>query len=457
MREDCPTSAPLLSHYDNSILEGSSRGNELAIDNDCESTPISEVMKEVKKLYIIALPMIITGLLIYGKSAISIHFLGKIGKEALSGGCLAIGLANITGYSLISGLAAGMEVCIPISILWLNSKTIILLCGQNPSISSIATTYLTFSLPDLLFQSIINPLKIYMRTQNVTIPLMFSAAWALIFHAFINYVIAHHFDLGIRGIALASAFTDLNLLITLLLYLWFSKACFRSWQGWSFQCFKQWKPILHQAIPSCICVCLEWWWYELLIMFSGLLTNAADTIATIGIIIQATSLMYNFPFALSMAVSTRVGIIAMIFMVATRNSWGCIFTKDKATLSLLSTSLPIVGLCEMGNCPQTIICGVLRGSARPALAANINLVSFYVVGLPIAILMGFWLHLGLLGLLLGLLAAQVVCAIMMTIVLARIDWKVQANRAKDLTGRLNVSNEENNECIEGLTTIVFPD
>jgi MATE family multidrug resistance protein len=53
--------------------------------------------------------MILTGLFIYGKFAISMFFLGKIGKEALAGGSLAISIANISGYSVISDLAIGME------------------------------------------------------------------------------------------------------------------------------------------------------------------------------------------------------------------------------------------------------------------------------------------------------------------------------------------------------------
>ncbi|KAK7331081.1 hypothetical protein VNO77_25294 [Canavalia gladiata] len=51
--------------------------------------------------------------------------------------------------------------------------------------------------------------------------------------------------------------------------------------------------------------------------------------------------------------------------------------------------------------------------------------------------MAFVFDLGLLGLLLGLLAAQIVCAIVMMIVLARTDWKVQAERARELIGGIN--------------------
>jgi len=64
---------------------------------------------QYQQLYIIAIPMILTGLFIYSKSAISMFFMGKIGKEALASGSLTICIANISSYSVISGLAMGME------------------------------------------------------------------------------------------------------------------------------------------------------------------------------------------------------------------------------------------------------------------------------------------------------------------------------------------------------------
>lgn len=452
--------------------------------------------------------MILTGLFIYGKSAISMFFMGKIGKEALAGGSLAISIANISGYSVISGLAMGMEgissqacgakqwplmgqilqrtiiiltlACIPISFLWLNFEPILLFWGQNPTVSSIATTYLAFSLPDLFFQSLINPLKIYLRTQQITLPLMLTAAFSLALHAPINSFIVHRLHLGIRSIALAGALTDLNLLLMLLLYICFSGGtCRKTWQGWSRQCFKEWKPILDQAIPSCISVCLEWWWYEIMILLSGLLTNAAEAVATMGILIQATALVYNFPIALNQAVSTRVGnelganrpfkakkssiialscavfsgLMAMLFMITMRNAWGRIFTADEAILSLTAAAMPVVGLCELGNCPQTTVCGVLRGSARPTLGAYVNLGSFYGVGLPIAIFMGFAMDMGLLGLWLGLLAAQVVCAAIMVLVLLRTDWTVLVGRAEELTGFHMEDEAHSTETLDGLLSV----
>ncbi|PWA49870.1 MatE protein [Artemisia annua] len=53
---------------------------------------------------------------------------------------------------------------------------------------------------------------------------------------------------------------------------------------------------------------MEWWFYDLMIYLSGLL--AKDTkanISAMNFLLQATSLIYIFPLALSSAVSARVG------------------------------------------------------------------------------------------------------------------------------------------------------
>ncbi|OWM66248.1 hypothetical protein CDL15_Pgr013465 [Punica granatum] len=491
------SSAPLLEFYGDPRKASSQQTEDclrkqgdsarLAHDRAVWRASVLDVVEEMKLLYSIAFPMIITGLLLYGKSAISMFFMGQIGKDTLAGGSLAIGIANITGISVLSGLAMGMEpissqacgakqwplmgqtlqrtitilalVCVPISILWLYVEPILLLCGQDPTISSIASVYLAYSLPDLFLQSLINPLKIYLRTQNITLPFMLGSAFGLLVHAPVNYILVYQTKLGIHGIAIAVSLTDLTVLAVVLLYVHFSSTCAKSWQGWSMEhCFQEWTQILCLAIPSCVSVCLEWWWYELMILLSGILSS--ESVATMGILLQATSLVYIFPSSLSQAVSTRVGntlgagepyrarfssftalgcsvltsLLALLFMTMARNTWGHIFTDDNAILSLTAAALPIVGLCELGNCPQTTGCGALRGSARPSLGASVNLFSFYVVGLPVAAMMGFAMHKGLLGLWLGLLAAQIACAAVMIVVLTRTDWETEAERARELTG-----------------------
>ncbi|GFP94497.1 mate efflux family protein 9 [Phtheirospermum japonicum] len=447
----------------------------------------SEALEEIKEIAKISGPTTITGLIIYSRAMISMLFLGYLGELELAGGSLSIGVANITGYSVISGLAMGMDpICgqaygakqmkllgltlqrtvllllttsVPISFMWLNMKSILLWCNQDHEISSVAQNFILFAIPDLFFLSILHPLRIYLRTQGITLPVTYCSSVSVLLHVPLNFLLVKYFDMGISGVALAMALTNLNLVITLCLYIYFSGVYKDSWVEPGRDCLRGWSKLLSLAVPTCVSVCLEWWWYELMIMLCGLLSNPRATIASMGILIQTTSLVYVFPSSLSLGVSTRVsnelgarrpgrarismivslvcavglGLGAMVFATLMRRRWGLLFTADAEILELTTAALPIAGLCELGNCPQTTGCGVLRGSARPGVGANINLGSFYLVGLPVAFFMGFVMNMGFAGLWLGLLAAQASCALLMLVVLGRTDWAAQAERAKELT------------------------
>lgn len=436
-------------------------------------------------------------------------FLGRLsggGDLALAGGSLAIGFANITGYSVLSGLAMGMEpICgqafgakrfkilgltlqksvllllitsIPISILWLNMKKILTFFGQDEGISNEAQIYLYFSLPDLIAQSILHPLRIYLRTQSINLPLTICATFAILFHIPINYFLVSVLNLGIKGIALSAVWTNFNFVGSLIVYIMISGVYKKTWGGISMNCLKGWKSLLDLAVPSCISVCLEWWWYEIMILLCGLLINPQATVASMGILIQTTSLLYIFPSSLSFGVSTRVGnelggnnpkqakiaaVIglcisfmlgfgALLFAIMVRKIWATMFTQDVEIITLTSMVLPIVGLCELGNCPQTTGCGVLRGTARPKLGANINLGCFYLVGMPVAVWLSFYGGFDFKGLWIGLLAAQASCVVtMLFVILTRTDWERQAQRAKELTATVPIDDDEEEDCKDDRT------
>ncbi|CAN4077365.1 unnamed protein product [Withania somnifera] len=430
---------------------------------------------EAKSIGNIALPMIFTGLLLYSRSMISMMFLGRLGELSLAGGSLAIGFANITGYSILSGLAMGMEpICgqafgakrfkilglslqrttlllllssIPISFLWCSMKEILIFCGQDHDIAIEAQNYILFSLPDLLALSFLHPLRIYLRSQSIILPLTYCAALASLVHIPINYFLVVVLDLGIKGVALSGVWTNFNLVGSLIAYIIVSKVHNKTWSSISCECFKGWRSLLDLAIPSCVSVCLEWWWYEIMILLCGLLVNPKATVASMGILIQTTSLIYIFPSSLSFGVSTRVGnelganrphlarltaivglsssfvlgLLALLFAVLVRDVRASMFTRDQEILAPTSLILPII-----------------EGTARPKLGANINLGCFYLVGMPVAVYLGFFRGYDFKGLWIGLLAAQASCAVtMLLVILSRTNWEEQAKRAKELTATID--------------------
>ncbi|XP_052201739.1 protein DETOXIFICATION 48-like [Diospyros lotus] len=463
-------------------------------DELCRLPTFSEALEEIKAIWKISGPSAATGLLLYSRAVISMIFLGYLGELQLAGGSLSIGFANITGYSVISGMAMGMEpicgqayganqykllgrtlqrtvllllsISIPISFLWLNMKKILLLCGQDEEISSMAQTFILFTIPDLFVLSLLHPLRIYLRTQRVTLPLTYCTTIAVLLHVPLNLVLVVYLNMGVAGVAIAMVWTNLIVVLLLCSFIFVSGVYKDSWVSPTVECLRGWCALLRLAGQSCFTVCLEWWWYEFMTLLCGRLAKPKATVASMGILIQSTSLVYVFPSALSQGVSTRVGnelganrpakaristivalacamavgLAAMVFTTLVRHGWGRLFTKDVEILELIAVALPIAGLCELGNCPQTTGCGVLRGSARLSIGAKINFGSFYLVGMAVAFFLGFVAKMGFAGLWLGLLAAQASCAILMLYVLWTTDWVLQAQRARQLTHQSSSSN-----------------
>ncbi|KAI3709583.1 hypothetical protein L2E82_39349 [Cichorium intybus] len=447
----------------------------------------SEIINETKALFKLSSPIALTALILYTRSIISMLFLGRLGETELAAGSLAIAFANITGYSVLSGLALGMEplcsqafgarrlkvlsvtlhrtiifllvVCFPIAFLWLNTSRILIYLHQDHNIARVARTYLVFTLPDLVSNSFIHPTRIYLRTQGITYPLTIASLIGTLLQLPMNYLLVFRFRLGVIGIATASSVSNLVVLVAVVSYVWWTGLHLPTWSNPTRECLSGWGPLVRLAAPSCVSVCLEWWWYEIIIVLCGLLVDPNATVASMGILIQTTALLYVFPSSLSFAVSTRVGnelganrpskarvsamvsvffaglmgLSAMLFATSMRERWGRMFTDDTNILRLTSVALPIIGLCELGNCPQTVGCGVVRGTARPTTAANVNLGAFYLVGMPVAVGLGFGLGVGFIGFWVGLLSAQVCCAGLMLYVVGTTDWEHQAKKAEMLT------------------------
>uniref|UniRef100_A0ACD6ALL1 Uncharacterized protein n=1 Tax=Avena sativa TaxID=4498 RepID=A0ACD6ALL1_AVESA len=459
-----------------------------------------DAIAEVASIVRLTVPMVGAGLLMYARSLVSMIFLGRLGRLPLAGGSLALGFANITGYSVLSGLAAGMDpVCgqafgagrtsvltaalrrtvslllsasVLISLLWVAMHRVLVATGQDPDIAAAAYEFILCSLPDLLVQSFLHPIRVYLRAQSITLPITYAAAAALLLHVPVNCLLVYSLRLGIRGVALGAVCTNLNFLAFLVAYVYFSGIMHGNdggGDGKDGACAPpaaeehvlEWGRLVRLSVYSCMSVCLEWWWYEIMVLLCGVLADPKAAVAAMGILIQTTSLVYIFPHSLGCAVSTRVGhelgagrperarlvarvglvcgaalgLVACAFAASVRGVWGRMFTADAAILQLTSAALPILGAAELGNCPQTAGCGVLRGSARPGKAARINVSAFYGVGMPAALALAFWpARLDFRGMWAGMLAAQLVCAALMLRTVQRTDWAQQAVRARELTG-----------------------
>ena len=105
----------------------------------------------------------------------------------------------------------------------------------------------------------------------------------------------------------------------------------------------------------------------------------------------------------SLCLSTTAGGIGGLGMVALRGKWGTLFSHDEGVVVGVNKMLLVMALFEMFNFPLGACGVILRGTSRPWLGMC-SAGGFYVVGLPLAVVLCFRVGLGLYGLLLGFLA-----------------------------------------------------
>ena len=126
------------------------------------------------------------------------------------------------GLTLQRTILIPLCAIVSIGLFWCNMKLILLLCGQDESMINLASTYIVLSLPDLVTQAFLHPLSIYLRTQNITLPLALCAVIVVFVHVPLNFLLVRYLNMGIQGVALAAMLTNFNMVLSLLFYLYFS-------------------------------------------------------------------------------------------------------------------------------------------------------------------------------------------------------------------------------------------
>lgn len=92
-----------------------------------------------------------------------------------------------------------------------------------------------------------------------------------------------------------------------------------------------------------------------------------------------------------------------------------IYTPDPRVIAVASTLLPIAALFQVFDGTQAVGCGILRGIADTRVAAAINLVGYWALGLPLGIGFAFHYAMGPRGLWWGLTIGLAVVAVLVAL------------------------------------------
>lgn len=126
-----------------------------------------------------------------------------------------------------------------------------------------------------------------------------------------------------------------------------------------------------------------------------------------------------------LVLSTAEFLIASIAIVICGPVLGYVFSEDKEVIQYVNEMAPFLAVSIVMDSLQAVLSGVAKGSGWQHIGAYVNLGSYYVVCIPVALVMAFVLHLQGKGLWTGLAAGATVQSIALSIVAAFTNWDKQ--------------------------------
>ncbi|XP_010260247.1 PREDICTED: protein DETOXIFICATION 18-like [Nelumbo nucifera] len=432
--------------------------------------------EEAKKQITFSVPMILSNVSYYCITLISVMFAGHLGDVELAGSTLANSWATVTGLALMTGLSGALEtLCgqgygaklyrmlgiylqssiitsflfsVLVSVVWFYSDQILILLHQEPEVAKMAGLYLKHLIPGLFAYGFLQCTLRFLQTQSVVMPLVVCSMVPLLIQFGLSYALVHLTPLGFKGAALSASISLWISFAMLAFYVNHADRFKHTWEGLSMESFRYVLPGMKLAIPSAFMVCLEYWAFELLVLLAGLMPNSENSTSLIAMCVNTEAVSFMITYGFSAAVSTRVSnelgasnadraknavavtlklsvILALTVIIALlfgHNIWAGFFSDSPGIKKEFASMTPLLAISILFDSAQGVLSGVSRGCGWQHLAAWTNLGAFYIIGMPIAILLGFKFKLYAKGLWIGLISGLFCQACTLLVITVRTKW-----------------------------------
>uniref|UniRef100_A0A665UDE9 Multidrug and toxin extrusion protein n=1 Tax=Echeneis naucrates TaxID=173247 RepID=A0A665UDE9_ECHNA len=435
--------------------------------------------QEMRELVKLAGPVIISQLMVFMISIISMVFCGHLGKTELAGVSLAAAVVNVSGISIGTGLSSTCDTlisqtygsgnlkrvgvilqrgililllaCFPCWAVLINTEPLLLAVRQSPEVASLSQLYVKIFMPALPAVFMYQLQCKYLQNQGIMWPQVITGAAGNVVNVIINYIFLYPLEWGVAGSAAANAISQYLLALFLYVYICWKNLHKATWGGWSLDCLQEWGPFVKLAISSMLMICLSWWIFETGGFLAGVINEVE--LGAQSIAYQLCIAAYMFPMGFSVAASVRVGnalgsgntkqaklSCKVPIMCACKNQ--CIkstHSTKKNLSTLLSFCREIIkrvadvmllfGFMHVGDATAGVAAGVLRGAGKQFFGALCNLVALYFIGFPIGVSLMFAANMGIVGLWTGLSICVSLQVIVFITFLCRLDWKKTTEEA----------------------------
>jgi len=139
-----------------------------------------------------------------------------------------------------------------LSIIYIFSKPILIFLGQSLEIASAAAVF---------------------QAQSIVTPSAYISASTLVIHLLLTWVAVYKIQLGLLGASLVLSFSWWIIVAAQFVYIVKSERCKYTWRGFSIQAFSGLGGFFRLSVASAVMLCLETWYFQILVLLAGLLEN----------------------------------------------------------------------------------------------------------------------------------------------------------------------------------------
>ncbi|KAL3026648.1 hypothetical protein AAZX31_03G005100 [Glycine max] len=308
---------------------------------------------------------------------------------------------------------------------------ILTLLDQDETIAQVAGTISLWSIP-VLFSFIVSfTTQTFLQSQSKNIIIAFLAAFSIVIHVFLSWLLTMKFKLRIAG---AMTSTSLALWIPNIGQLIFITCGWCSdtwkWKGFSFLAFKDLWPVVKLSLSSGAML----WYSTILILLTGNMEDAEVQIDALSIClnINGWELMISLGFMAAASVrvakgSSKAAKFSIVVKVLTSFAIGFIlffiflFLKEKLAY-IFTSSKDVADAVFLNNIwpPRVAI-----GAGWQSIVAYANLGCYYIIGIPVGVVLGNVLHLQVKGIWFEMLFGTFIQTIVPIIITYKTNWNEQ--------------------------------
>ena len=367
----------------------------------------------------------------------------------------AIGAGDAPGAArgLQRGLLLATAWGIAVMILLLPARPILGLLRQPPVVADLAATYALISIVGILPFYYFVALRQSLQASKFVRPIVVTMVIANLANGLLNYAwIFGTLGFPALGVAGAAWATAVSRWLMVVLLVWVA------WRVLQPQLFPvrpeiwEWGPLRRMiaiGAPIGVQMQLEYGVFAVVGIMMGWL--GTRELAGHQVALNLASLTFMVPMGVSAAAAVLVGhavgrgdapearraaaaalvcgvgfmAVSAAVMLTIPGILARLYTTDAAVAALAATLIPIAGVFQVFDGTQVVAIGILRGVADTRTPMIVNVLGYWLIGLPVSAALGLWLGYGPRGLWWGLVVG-------LALVGAVLVWRVRLRLAGTL-------------------------